>query len=650
MASVFFGNASRIIAQVLTWLQVSDQGKTSNLITDTFQVGIDKSTNAGEGFTIVAGILSGAFASVTVQGQGIAYDPLGNRIFISSSDTTTYNASNPTQTTNDGTGTFVLTPQSTGCVNIPIQYNMFNYLWIDYLATTDTSVYTLNKITNAKIFYKLTDGYNIQVTTTNVAPDSNSIFLGTVNLTGVLSGTTPPSTISQAGRTYFSIYPNIAPITTPQANRSDATTIYNPASTYNYETHIKCVGTNVAGVSPTNPHAMSLADLGVSTLDTVTGHRQLEHQTVPNSGNAAANVVIAGVPGTPYPSTSALSQTINIVNPGSDYLTIHQLLSSEFVIVNGTAYNVNQMFGSIPTDVHIFFPNVSGTYNVFWDAVVQAFSSSTSDISADVTKIWIATVTYTFVGTGPSDHNSLSSLLDRRRVGSTTHLLQRWITNSRPGSGSTAPSTGEFGFNLTNGSLEYWDGSVWQQPVNSSANNTVPSGAMVDFAGASAPTGWLLCDGSAVSRSVFSNLFASIGTIWGPGDGSTTFNLPDFRRRAAVGSGGTGTGTLGNTVGSVGGEETHTLITTEIPAHNHIASSSVTDPGHFHTEEFDTGVVAAGTAVSGISSRASGQTGNSVTTSNTTGISVSTTTNNTGGSGAHNNIQPSAIVTKIIKI
>jgi microcystin-dependent protein len=63
--------------------------------------------------------------------------------------------------------------------------------------------------------------------------------------------------------------------------------------------------------------------------------------------------------------------------------------------------------------------------------------------------------------------------------------------------------------------------------------DTSPSGTMVDFAGTVAPAGWLMCDGSAVSRTVYASLFAVVGTSYGTGDGSTTFNLPDFRGRFA---------------------------------------------------------------------------------------------------------------------
>lgn len=94
---------------------------------------------------------------------------------------------------------------------------------------------------------------------------------------------------------------------------------------------------------------------------------------------------------------------------------------------------------------------------------------------------------------------------------------------------------------------------------------SLPPGSMAMFAGAAAPTGWLLCNGAAVSRTSNAALFAAIGTTFGAGDGSTTFNVPDLRGRAPIGAG-TGPSLSARTLGATGGAETHQLTIAEMPA------------------------------------------------------------------------------------
>ena len=97
------------------------------------------------------------------------------------------------------------------------------------------------------------------------------------------------------------------------------------------------------------------------------------------------------------------------------------------------------------------------------------------------------------------------------------------------------------------------------------------------FAGTSAPTSWVACDGSAISRSTYATLFAAIGTTWGSGDGSTTFNVPDLRGMFVRGTGTNATGSSSGAVGpSVGAYAADTYLN-----HSHTATS--TDSGHTHT-------------------------------------------------------------------
>lgn len=101
-------------------------------------------------------------------------------------------------------------------------------------------------------------------------------------------------------------------------------------------------------------------------------------------------------------------------------------------------------------------------------------------------------------------------------------------------------------------------------------------GQVFPYLGSIVPPGCLALDGSAISRTTYSTLFALIGTTFGVGDGTTTFNLPDLRRRTVIGSGGTAVGSIGITIGSTGGEELHTMTQSELVAHTHTISQNTT--------------------------------------------------------------------------
>lgn len=96
----------------------------------------------------------------------------------------------------------------------------------------------------------------------------------------------------------------------------------------------------------------------------------------------------------------------------------------------------------------------------------------------------------------------------------------------------------------------------------------VKAGFIYPLAGRKIPEGFLLCDGAAYSRQEYAELFAVIGTTYGVGDGSSTFNVPDLRKRTLI-----GTDNGDYELGNVGGEEYHTLTAEEMPAHNHFTSS-----------------------------------------------------------------------------
>jgi microcystin-dependent protein len=176
---------------------------------------------------------------------------------------------------------------------------------------------------------------------------------------------------------------------------------------------------------------------------------------------------------------------------------------------------------------------------------------------------------------------------------------------------------------------------VYKSSVNSWTYLTTPEiGDIKQSVHSSAHNGWLKCDGTAISRSTYADLFAIIGTSFGAGDGTTTFNLPDARGRV-LGTTGDGSGLTSRSLGSSVGSETHTLTADEMPVHSH----GITDPGHNHsyvnnTNDQNTDNVFA-------SEIAADQVDLSSTTgTSTTGITV----NNAGGGLAHNNMQPTLFI------
>ncbi len=104
----------------------------------------------------------------------------------------------------------------------------------------------------------------------------------------------------------------------------------------------------------------------------------------------------------------------------------------------------------------------------------------------------------------------------------------------------------------------------------------MPVGSVSIYSGSTSPSGWLLCDGSAISRSTYSRLFAIVGTTYGTGNGTTTFNLPNLQERLPLGKG--GSTNLGNT----GGSNTVTLSVDQLPSHTHTGTTA-TNGSHTHS-------------------------------------------------------------------
>jgi len=154
----------------------------------------------------------------------------------------------------------------------------------------------------------------------------------------------------------------------------------------------------------------------------------------------------------------------------------------------------------------------------------------------------------------------------------------------------------------------------------------VPTGSLIMWPSNTIPTDWKLCNGAAISRVTYGTLFSLLGTTFGAGDGSTTFNLPDYRNKMPYGADAVVVGATGGSADSIVVSHTHT--------------ATVTDPGHFHS--------VTGYLVGGAQGTATGTAyGSTNTASAVTGITVANST--TGASGTNANLPPYLGINFIIK-
>lgn len=160
--------------------------------------------------------------------------------------------------------------------------------------------------------------------------------------------------------------------------------------------------------------------------------------------------------------------------------------------------------------------------------------------------------------------------------------------------------------------------ATWEPVTHAPGDLKITARATLD-------AGWLNCDGAAVSRTTYARLFDAIGTAYGAGDGSTTFNVPDHRGRAPIGVG-TGTGLTARTRGATVGTETETLSISQIPSHDHGGAT-----GGFWS--VNTGVLAQGYANTVYA--------NAPYWGSQAAAIVAATISAQGGGGSHNNMQPS---------
>jgi microcystin-dependent protein len=271
---------------------------------------------------------------------------------------------------------------------------------------------------------------------------------------------------------------------------------------------------------------------------------------------------------------------------------------------------------TVNTTVYLRVLNISGTVTAYAPPLANNYSSTWASIqqvgSSAFVNPWVlsGTTVYNTTGKVGIGNNAPTTALDV--TGDTK------ISGVLTAGGNTYPTnTGTSGYALTTNAA---GAASW--------NSVPPVGVVTAFAGSSAPAGYLLCDGAAVSRTTYSALFAIIGTTYGAGNGSTTFNIPDLTGRIPVGK----NSATFSTLGAKGGEENHTMTINEMPAHKHSTSiNSAVEYGSI-------GGYAAG-----------GQSMYFGTDRPGTTTNWNTAMQNTGGGAAFNVIQPYTVLNYIIK-
>lgn len=302
-------------------------------------------------------------------GTGIAYSSTGERIVLDS--LAAYDAAAPTATTDNGIGGTSLTPQSTGSTSVPLSAGLVNYVFITYLQTTDTSVFTLQEDTNERLFTSGTDGYKIEVVTDagpsisstpdTFAPSANSVFLGAVDLAQVLS-------IENRSFLLLKQTNLTAEVPTALTSLEGLGQPYAAGQQVTFDEHTRAIGSGV--VTPTNPHGLTIADLsGSLSGKSAEQHEKFFHESGISSGQSSTTSALYG-----SVVDSAGSPLIGPTYARDNFL-IKKLLPSGTQNFAGDGVTVTfTLTGGLS-----FVPG-SGNLKVFVEGVLQATPSQYSEV------------------------------------------------------------------------------------------------------------------------------------------------------------------------------------------------------------------------------------------------------------------------------
>ena len=365
------------------------------------------------------------------------------------------------------------------------------------------------------------------------------------------------------------------------------------ASSYTTSLKIQEIGNGEqSGVwgSTTNTN-WTLIEQAVAGVQTITMSNSNYTLTNLNGVSDEARNMVLVVQGT----NSGIYQVIIPVNQPKMYVVSNQTTGGYAITIGTTG--VGGTLISIPNGV-----------------TAQVYTDGTNTYSAQTGSAGNFNVNGTLTASGIADTGALSAA--SLSVSGATSLATGSISGIM-----TAP-TATTGTNTTQlATTAFVNASI-------TANPGVLSGSLLMWPTTSAPTGYLNCDGTAVSRTTYASLFAVVSTTFGSGDGSTTFNLPNYTGRMPYGA----------TIGTIGGSADAIVV-----SHTHTATSTVTDPGHVHGLNVTPG------GLGGQDSPTRALSGSQNTSSAVTGITVGTTIATAGVSGTNANLPPYLGINFIIK-
>lgn len=289
---------------------------------------------------------------------------------------------------------------------------------------------------------------------------------------------------------------------------------------------------------------------------------------------------------------------------------------------------------------------IKSTIKSTFPSITGAVTLSHTQINALETRLTTAETNVTNLNAGVVSNDADLATLDAGKANIAGDTFTGNVTIQ--GTTTLATTTATTPTDLTDSSTNVATTSFVQQKI--AALDPLPAGMIAPFAGTSTPTGWLICDGSAVDRTTYADLYAALSTTYGEGNGSSTFNLPDLRGRVPAGKDNMGTngdadnittagaGIDGNSLGATGGAQTVTLTHQQSGLPAHTVPSGTVSVRRNDTDD------ATQVNINHIRLSSAGASPNASTVPATNGPVPGA-----DAADAHNNVQPTIILNYIVK-